>query len=142
MVCHRPNSSDHDGGEGEVSVDLQAGDLVQVVEAVPVFVNLHPIHDDPERLVITGDGHIKGLSFAERHGSSSLLGAPSLSLLGVPDHGVLREARVIMQRNPRRVAQIHMEPVCILFHSSLDGNGPTWHQSPTDGTLVRDSRHG
>ena len=50
------------------------------------------------------------LSPVEGHRPVSLLGAPLVELLGVPDHHVLVESRVVMQSHAGLVAEIHVKP--------------------------------
>lgn len=46
----------------------------------------------------------------EGHRPVALLGTPLLELLGVSDHGVLVESRVVMQSHAGVVAQVHVKP--------------------------------
>lgn len=51
------------------------------------------------------------LTPVERHGTTTLLGAPLIPLLGISHHDILIETWVVMQSDARLVAKIHSEPV-------------------------------
>lgn len=75
-----------------------------------VGVGLHPVHHYPETVVLTDDGQRERLSSLKWHPTDSFLGAPVVPLLGVSDHDVLTEARIIMESDTRLVGEVHVEP--------------------------------
>lgn len=97
---------------------------MQGVETIIVSMGLHPIGHNSEGVSFTTYSQRERLTPLERHGTTTLLGAPLIPLLGISNHNILIETWVVMQSDARLVAKIHSEPCGTWVYSSLDGDGP------------------
>lgn len=55
-----PGSLHHHRGQTDVSINLQGVNVLDGSETMPKVVCLHPIDNNPEGVILTTDGQLKG----------------------------------------------------------------------------------